>query len=222
MTYSPAQAGVMTGEDYFTSQGLIGGSTGMSVILNYNPVMVTPDAYSSSLTRSVTNSVLKITTGGVGDQCSWALGDTYDKVLGICYIHGGTNGDFAGIGFSENAYSGSQSGSFIEDAYNYGCSNTACIGYVHNGSSWAAAASDTTIFNDVVSAPNSPAFGVATYLEDNVQKVYYKFGSESQWVQIFSETDGTNTNGYQSLTAGTPYHSGKIQRFISPIMVWGA
>ena len=228
MTYSPAQAGVMTGEDYWTSLGLIGGSTGMAPIISANKTIPAVDAYSSGLSApAITDSVLKY-VHGTGGNCavSWNLGATYDKVLGLCYFQMATTGDLQGIWFSENTYTGTPSTSYYEDGYvlwnnAYGAADSL---YFYNkiGAAYTQIGIDSTICsNDDVFAP---AYGLAMYLEKGnpgVQKIFMKDGSTSQWFQLFSTTDGNFTTGFQSFGIATGYQSGNVGRMISPLYVWG-
>ena len=228
MTYSPAQTGVMTGEDYFTSIGLIGGATGMAPIISANKTMPSVDAYSSGLTVAITDSVLKYTTTGSGETLSYSLGATYDKVLGLCYFQMGTSLDTQGLIVSENDYSGSQTGQYIQDSYvlwnyPYGAHDK-MRSYKRVGTTYTHLSTDATICggNDV---PYSHAYGLAMYCEKGnpgVQKYFMKDGSTSQWFQIFSTADGAFETGFQSVGVDTSWGSGDVGRMIAPFYVWGA
>ena len=218
----------MTGEDYFTSLGLIGGSTGMSPLISANKTIPAVDAYSSELTVAVTDSVLKYTqtTTSANRGMSWNLGATYSKALAVSYFQFGTSTDLQGVVLSEDAPTGSQATQDYLDnymrilAYSYG-SETRLQKRI--STTYTTLASDTTIVTD--NAVTSPAYGMAIYAEvgnPGVQKIFYKFGSTSQWIQIASGTDGALTTGFQSVGVDTGYYTGKVGRMISPFYVWGA
>ena len=227
MTFSPAQAGIQDGTDYFTSIGILGGSTGMAPLISANKTMPAVDAYSSNLTVAVTDSVLKYTQAGTDNKgMSWNLGATYSKALAVAYFQFGTSTDIQGLVLSEDAPTGSQATQNYLDnymrilAYSYG-SETRLQKRI--STTYTTLASDTTIVTD--NAVTSPAYGMAIYAEvgdPGVQKIFYKFGSTSQWIQIASGTDGALTTGFQSVGVDTGYSSGQIGRMISPFYVWGA
>ena len=126
MTFSPAQAGVMTGEDYFTSIGLIGGSTGMEVLPCSMPsAMVAPYGYRDTITPTVTGSVLKgVSTATEDKHMGWNLdgGDgstTYTKALGVAYLC--SNGDvMCHMGFSNDAITSGADTDFLDNHYSGG------------------------------------------------------------------------------------------------------
>ena len=227
MTFSPAQAGIQDGTDYFTSIGILGGSTGMAPLISANKTMPAVDAYSSNLTVAVTDSVLKYTQAGTDNKgMGWNLGATYSKALAVAYFQWGTSLDIQGLVLSEDAPTGSQATQNYLDnymrilAYSYG-SETRLQKRI--STTYTTLASDTTIVTD--NAVTSPAYGMAIYAEvgnPGVQKIFYKFGSTSQWIQIASGTDGALTTGFQSVGVDTGYHAGKVGRMISPFYVWGA
>jgi len=231
MTYSPAQAGIMTGEDYFTSIGLIGGATGMAPIISADTTIPAVDAYCSGLTVAITDSVIKYTQTAAANanrQMSWSLGATYDKVFGLCYFQMGTSLDLQGFMVSENDYSGSQADNYVQDAYTfwnypYGGYDKMRL-YKRVGVTWTFIAEDTTICggDDV---PYSHAYGLAIYCEKGnpgVQKCFMKDGSTSQWIQIWSTADGAFETGFQSFSITTGYNQTNVGRMISPFYVWGS
>ena len=219
----------MTGEDYWTSLGILGASTGMKPIISANKTIPAVDAYSSQLTVAVTDSVLKYTqtTSTINRYVNWNLGATYDKVLGLCYFQMGTSQDTQGLLFSENTYTGSQATQdYPQDIYrwqNYAYSSTtACWLYKLVGASGTKIGEDLTIcVNDDL---YSHAYGLALYCEKGnpgVQKCFMRDGSTSQWIQILSTTDGAFTTGFQSIGILTGAASGQVGRMISPFYVWG-
>ena len=232
MTYSPAQAGVMTGEDYFTSLGILGASTGMSPIISANKTMPTPDAYSSNLTVAITDSVLKYTQGAAANmQFSYDLGGSYSKLLVLSYFQTGTTWDAQLIGASTNTYSGSQvTQTSAQDFYLGGVYTTQSRIYKRVGTTWGILASDTSIYPMVrgvsAASDSAPVCGVAMYLEDDSQKLFRIFGATSQWFQVVSTTDDTSasfgTVDYQTALVGGGYYSTDTGRMISPFYVWGA
>jgi len=232
MTYSPAQAGVMTGEDYFTSLGILGASTGMSPIISANKTIPAVDAYSSQLTVAVTDSVLKYTqtTSGSNRQCSWNLGATKSKLLMVSYFNIGTSLDSQGLFLSQDTWSGSQgTQAYLDNAYyfiNYPYASNNKVGMlkvVSSSHAWLTSGTDATIcVNDDAFAHS---YGLAFYCEDHVQKAWVKMGSTSQWVQILSLTDESLDiagTPFESVGIHTGYSSGNIGRVISPFYVWGA
>jgi hypothetical protein len=74
-------------------------------------------------------------------------------------------------------------------------------------------------------ATYSPVYGMAVYAEDGnpgVQKGWIKFGSTSQWFQLFSGIEGDLTSGFQTVGVTTGYATGNVGRMIAPFYVWGA
>ena len=232
MTFSPAQAGIQTGEDYWTSIGILGASTGMSPIISANTTIPAVDAYSSQLSVAVTDSVLKYThtTGSSNRQCSWNLGATKSKLLAISHFNMGTSLDIQAIFLSQDTYSGSQgTQAYFDNAYyfaNYPYStnnNVGMLKVVSTTHAWLTSGTDATIcVND---DPFAHSYGLAFYSADHVQKAFLKVGSTSQWIQIFSLTDESlDVAGvpFQSVGIQTGHGSGQIGRMISPFYVWGA
>ena len=219
----------MTGEDYFTSLGLIGGATGMAPIISANKTMPAVDAYTNELTIAITDSVLKYTqtVSNANRSMSWSLGATYDKVLGLCYFQMGTSLDTQVLMVSENDYSGSQVGQYVQDSYNF-------LNYPYGGwhevrlhkrvlTSYHQIAYDSSICANAV--PYSHAYGLAMYCEKGnpgVQKCFMKDGSTSQWFQVLSTTDGAFTTGFQSVGIDTGHMVDDVGRVITPFYVWGA
>ena len=225
MTYSPAQVGIQDGTDYFTSLGLIGGSTGMTPLIVNNPNMSSPDAWGNNLTLTTTGSLLKMVASNSNwTNMSWDLGgSTYDKVLGVVYYKGLSRG--VTIGFEEDAFSGSQAttdysiNSYRAGAYTLGSFYTYIQKYVAGLGSNVA--QDFTLSNNM-SVAYSTVFGIALYIDtsSNVQTVFYKMGSNSQWFQGLTTADTSLTTGWKSfiLTRG----NASTSYAVSPMMVWGA
>jgi len=214
MTYSPAQAGVMTGEDYFTSIGLIGGATGMKPILSMPTVLSAPDGYRDGTTVTITDSVAK-QTAGLDCWLNWNFLDSgstsYSKVLSIGY----GIGDYFAITVSENAYTGAQAGAYFDDCYQWRSDGKL---YSASGGSWVNFSTDATYTpnNNLVT---NPIIGIASYLEtDQVQKTFFRTGS-SDWVQVLSTTSSnTGSNGFKCV-GFYDYATGK--RVVAPVMAWG-
>ena len=220
----------MTGEDYFTSLGILGASTGMVPLISANKTIPAVDAYSSQLTVAVTDSVLKYTqtTSGSNRQCSWNLGATKSKLLMVSYFNIGTSLDSQGLFLSQDTWSGSQgTQAYLDNAYyfiNYpyqSNNKVSILKVVSTSHGWLA--------NDATICVNDDAFahsyGLAFYCEDHVQKAWVKMGSASQWIQIFSLTDESlDIAGFpfQSVGIHNGYSSGNVGRVISPFYVWGA
>ena len=230
MTYSPAQAGVMTGEDYFTSIGLIGGSTGMKVLPCSMPsAMVAPYGYRDTIVPTVTGSVLKgvSTSHTENKHMGWNLdgGDgstTYTKALGVAYLC--SQGDImCHMAFSTDAISSGSDTDFLDHHYSAGVRQYSAEGatiWKYDGGN-AAVGADTTI--NAYQQEDSPITGIALYIEDDVQKLFLKKGSTSQWIQILSTTDntfsGTPFRSYAQVYAA--YFANKTTRIVTPVMVWG-
>ena len=230
MTYSPAQAGVMTGEDYFTSIGLIGGSTGMKVLPCSMPsAMVAPYGYRDTITPTVTGSVLKgvSTSHTENKHMGWNLdgGDgstTYTKALGVAYLC--SQGDImCHMAFSTDAISSGSDTDFLDHHYSAGVRQYSAEGatiWKYDGGN-AAVGADTTI--NAYQQEDSPITGIALYIEDDVQKLFLKKGSTSHWIQILSTTDntfsGTPFRSYAQVYAA--YFANKTTRIVTPVMVWG-
>jgi len=229
MTYFPIAETHDTGEAYFESLGLLGGSTGMVPVFTNNTTFAsTPDAYGDNLTFAITDSVLKVTRADTDwANYTWNLGATYDKVLGVAYFHGG-NADPRGmrIGFDQLTYSGSQvTEAYTTDGYAFGCYNYGGNEYYmgtrySTASGYLTLGTDTTIYNAM--KETDFVFGIATYLEDDVQKGFLKFGSTSQWFQVLSAADGVLTAGWQSFKFSGGFQSASVFRQITPFYVWGA
>ena len=231
MTYSPAQAGVMDGTDFFTSIGLIGGSTGMAPLPCSMPTaMVAPYGYRDTITPTVTGSVLKGLSGAGNEyrNMGWNLdgGDgstSYTKALGIAYLVA-NGGVMCHIGFSNDALASGANASDIDNNYSGGVRHYAGAG----ATIWARDGSDSVVGADTTiltfQTASSPVTGVAFYVEDDVQKLYLKKGSGSQWILVLSTTDttfsGTPFKSFGYIYAA--YSSGKTCRMITPVMVWGA
>tara|TARA_R100000808_G_scaffold6010_1_gene18031 strand:- start:10208 stop:10915 length:708 start_codon:yes stop_codon:yes gene_type:complete len=234
MTYFPLAETHDTGEAYFTSLGILGSSTGMAPIISATTTMPTPDAYSSNLTRTITDSVLKYTQSGASNrQFSYDLGGSYSKLLVLSYFQTGTSYDSQLIGASTNTYSGSQATQvYAQDFYVGGVYSSQSRMYKRAGtaSPWTALASDTSIYPLVrwvgAASPSAPVYGAAMYLEEDSQKLFLKFGSTSQWFQVIHTTDDTSASfgavNYQTAMVSTGYYSTDTGRMITPFYVWGA
>ena len=229
MTYSPAQAGIMTGEDFFTSIGLIGGSTGMNLLPCSMPkTITTPDGYNNGYTISITDSVIGSSDSSV--FCSWNLdgGDgstTYDKTLVLGYLKNNAS-ILSGFGVSNTVFPADTSNNSLEA----GTLNTTFAGmYAHlNALTLSQYTAGPTLTNhdthtDIQNESRAydPVSGVALYSEvgaPGVQKSFYKMGGRSQWIQIASETE-------TQLVSATMYWYGcattAVSRLISPVMTWG-
>ena len=220
----------MTGEDYFTSLGLIGGATGMAPLPCSMPTaMVAPYGYRDTITPTVTGSVLKgVSTATEEKHMGWNLdgGDgstTYTKALGVAYLISDGE-EMCHIGFSNDALA---SGAVADAVDNYYCGgvrqdapNTGTGIWRKDGSA-TVLSTDSTI--NTYQEATSPITGIAFYVEDDVQKLYLKKGSTSQWILVVSLTDST--------FSGTPFKSfaqmyaavldAKTTRMVTPVMVWG-
>ena len=229
MTYFPLAETHDTGTAYFESLGLIGGSTGMAPIISATTTMPSPDAYASNLTIAVTDSVLKYTQASASNkQFSFNLGASYSKLLIVSYFHTGTSTDFQAIGASTETWSGSQATqNYGFKFYLGGVYGTQARVYKNetDGGAWSTLASDTTIYPEVDGA-SSPVYGCAMYFEEDVQKQFFKFGSTSQWLRVFSLTDDTSASfgstDFQTILLGTGHDTGDVGRQIAPFYVWGA
>ena len=223
MTYSPAEAGVLDGTDYFEQIGLIGGSTGMELLHCFNPVMTIGDAYSSSTALTTSGSNMKMTWDEAGTaHCwtSWNLPDsgstTYSKILFISYVFAYRAGYHA-LGISENEYSGSEgTTNYYRDCYSFQ-PVSGFIEYNNTGTTFTTIATDSTmtLTNNQL---YDPIMGTAIYAEatGNVQKCFLK--STGQWVRTLSTTSSeTGSNGWKSV-ATYGYASTWT---VSPFMVWG-
>jgi len=229
MSYAPSTFHAGTGEAYFTSIGILGGSTGMKVLPCSMPTaMVAPYGYRDTITPTVTGSVLKgVSTAAEDKHMGWNLdgGDgstTYTKALGVAYLC--SDGDITcHIGFSNDAISSGADTDFLDNHYSGGVRQYAAAGstiWKYDGGVSSVAA-DSSIYS--LQTAVSPITGIAFYVEDDVQKLYLKKGSTSQWIQVLSATDTT--------FSGTPFKSfaqmyaawsdAKTTRIVTPVMVWG-
>ena len=203
----------MTGEDYFTSIGILGSSTGMKPILSMPTVLSAPDGYRDGTTATTTDSVV-YQTAGADCWLNWNFLDSgstsYSKVLSIGYGIGRT---FA-ITVSENAYTGATAGVYFDDCYQWRS----------DGKLYSESGGWTLIGTDATYKPNTdlvtnPIIGIASYLEtDQLQKTFFRTGS-SDWVQVLSETSSnTGSNGFKCV-GFYDYVTGK--RVVAPVMAWG-
>lgn len=217
MTYSPAQAGLMTGDDYFTSIGLIGGSTGMAPLLVGNTTFPSPGG-TYGQTPTITNSVMHIGTGSAVSYAAYNLdggaGSTaYSKLL-ITYFAHPAGATAIGSVSMENAYDTSGE---IDDGYWLGTEGqSGTLGYKRVSTTWSALGShDGTCYQR--NYPIIPAWGYASYVEEDIQKFFIK-SSEGQWVQILGYTDDAFSS-FKSMAIRVNVGGA---RYITPFRVWGA
>jgi len=228
MTYHPLAETHDTGEAYWERLGILGSSTGMAPIISADTTIPSVDAYTNNQTIAITDSVLKytLTGGNANREFSWSLGATYSKVLAVSYFQWGSTMDLQGLAISEDAYTGDQGNPNYMDnyirfmAYSYG--NEMRL-QKRVGGSYTTYGTDTTIYPEI--AAYSPAYALAVYAEvgdPGVQTGWIKFGSTSQWFQLFSGIEGDLTTGFQTVGVGVGYTGGNVGRMISPFYVWGA
>ena len=230
MTYHPLAETHDTGTAYWESLGLLGGSTGMKVLPCSMPsAMVAPYGYRDTITPTVTGSVLKgVSTHTENKHMGWNLdgGDgstTYTKALGVAYLC--SDGDLmCHMGFSNDAISSGADTDFLDNHYSAGVRQYGAAGstiWKYDGGVTYVGA-DTSI--NSLQTEVSPITGIAFYVEDDVQKLYLKKSSESQWIQILSTTDntfsGTPFKSYAQMYAA--YFASRTTRIVTPVMVWGA
>jgi len=215
MTYSPAQAGVMDGTDFFTSLGLIGGSTGMVPLISSHTTIPTfSDSDGTALT--ITNSVALAGTGAAASWAGYNLSASKTKLLAIAYVHPSTS-NYIGLGFHTSTLPTSTLVDSYEATFDGAGGHSELAKYVSG--SLTALQTDATIYqNDLV---YSAVWGIGLYVDvdNDIQKSFFK-GSSGQWVQVLADTDTAHTSAtFQSFYLR---HYGESARFIAPIMVWGA
>jgi len=209
MTYSPAQAGVMTGEDYFRSVGVL--QDGML------PIVASSGAYpafdsTGGTAITITDSVA---AAGAAYTSSFAAYDVSgkSKILFLSYQHTGASSHGVGIGLHDSTDEGPLTTSY-KDVYQYVIADAGATLYSTPG--WSLIGSDTTIGNATTVTTN--IVGMAIYADGTDVKTFFKGGSTSQWIQIFSALDSSHANYDQVWLKFT----GQSTRFITPVMCWGS
>ena len=232
MTYFPLAETHDTGEAYFTSLGLLGGSTGMAPLLVGNTTFPTPDATQADLTTAIVDSGLKFTfgTAGNGDKVyQWNLAATMEKVLIVGYFHGG-NLNTVGLMAGTDTHTGTIS-SRVQDCYHGGSSAHAShmemqIRKITGPTTATELAEDSTIFVET-DDPFSQVFGVALYCNSasgsESQKLFMKAGSTSQWIQVISTTDSEAScnTGFNAVGTHLSYYNSETGFQICPLRAWG-
>ena len=212
MTYSPAQAGVMTGEDYFRSVGVL--QDGMEPIIASSGVVPAFDDYEGTA-LPITDSVAGPGAAYAVSWAGWNLASAKTKLLMTTYGQPSLS-DWVGFG----CHTSTLPTGLPQDAYTgmlYGNVGNTNISKYTTAGGWAYIALESTIYQE--ESVNAPVWGITLYVDgsSNVQKVFVKSGS-AQWVQVLSTSDSAHTS-FQSVFL---FHRGSNIRFITPIMVWGA
>ena len=213
MTYSPAQAGVMDGTDFFTSLGLIGGATGMvSLIASHTTIGAFDDSDGTALT--ITDSVAKAATGAAASWAGYDFAASKTKLLAIAYVHPSTS-NYIGVGFNVSTLPTSTLVDSYEATFDGAGGHSELAKYVSG--SLTAVQTDATIYQD--DATLSAVWGIGLYVDGsgNVQKSFVKSGT-GNWFQVLADTESDHAS-FQSFYLR---HYGESARFIAPIMVWGA
>ena len=233
MTYHPLAETHDTGEAYFTSLGLLGGSTGMAPLLVGNTTFPTPDGSGPDLTTTIVDSGLKFTFGTAGSSdrvYQFNLAATMEKVLIVGYFHGGDL-NTVGLMAGTDTHSGTIS-SMVVDMYHGGSSAHSANMYMSIRKifsptpTYTYLATDTSIFVET-DDPFSQVFGIALYCDSasgsESQKLFMKAGSTSQWIQVISTTDSEATcnTGFNAVGTHLSYYNNETGYQICPLRVWG-
>ncbi len=212
MTYSPAQTGIQTGEEYFTSIGLLGGSTGMVPLISARYTFPTPDASWGSA-PVITDSVAKFPTGGADVNSGYNFTASKSAVLAISYWQPSYAG-FIDIAFDAGTFDGSN---YAQNAYTayYGAGAISQIG--KNVGGLFTQLGDESTFYQAASA-YSPVMGMALHIASGNVTMFAKSGS-SQWFQLLQATLQFDHTSFQSFIFGGYRYDSRI---ICPLYVWGA
>ena len=226
MSYAPSTFHAGTGEDFFTSLGLLGGSTGMVPLISAGggDNFPTPDD-SYGTAASVSGNVLKWGTTSANSWQGYDLtGGPYTKLLSVVYthqstsqfqylIHGKVAVDPANVMSCDDLYVGINSPA-TSKSYIYKNTATIATELDADASIWVG--------TPAVPLPSDRVYGYALYTSYigvvGSQRLFLKAGATSQWFQILSTAD-TDTQEFQSVTLWT---LAKSQRSITPFYVWGA
>jgi len=215
MTYFPIAETHDTGEAYFESLGLIGGSTGMVPLIVGNTTYPAFDS-TGGTAITITDSVA---AAGAAYTASFAAYDVSgkSKILFLSYQHTGASTYGVGVGIHDSTTYGALA-TTCKDCYQFVTYDTATELYKTTGAgpSWTELASDSSIANATTVTTN--IVGMAIYADGTDVKTFGKWGSTSQWIQINGVADSTFTNYDQVYLK----FWGQNARFISPVMCWGA
>jgi len=211
MSYAPSTFHAGTGTAYWESLGLLGGSTGMVPLVTARyTIPAFDDSDGTALT--ITDSVAKAAVGAEASWAGWDLSASKTKLLAIAYVHSSTS-NYIGVGFNVSTLPATTLVDSYEATFDGAGGHSELAKYVSGG--LTAIQTDDTIYqNDVVT---SAVWGIALYVEDDIQKVFIKSGT-ANWLQVLADTDPDH-DSFQSFYLR---HYGESARFITPIMVWGA
>ena len=212
MTYHPLAETHDTGEAYFTSLGLLGGSTGMAPLLVGNTTFPTPDASWGSA-PVITDSVAKFPTGGQDVNSGYNFAASKSAVLAISYWQPSTSG-FIDIAFDAGTFDGSD---YAQNAYTayYGAGAISQLGKNVTGN-FTQLGEEATFYQ--AAAETSPVMGMALHVADGNVTMFAQSGS-AQWFQLLQATSQTDHTTFQSFVFGGYRNDSRI---ICPLYVWGS
>jgi hypothetical protein len=209
MSYAPSTFHAGTGEDFFRKEGFLDGMAPLITARYTIPAFDDSDGTALTITDSVAKAA-------VGAEASWAgynLSASKTKLLAIAYVHPCTS-NYIGLGFHTSTLPTDE----LQDAYEAtfdGAGGHSELGkYVTDGTYTAVQTDDTIYQNDVVT---TAVWGIALYVEDDIQKVFIKSGT-ANWLQVLADTDPDH-DSFQSFYLR---HYGESARFVSPIYCWGS
>ena len=215
MTYFPLAETYDTGEAYFTSLGLIGGSTGMVPLVVGSTTYPAFDS-TGGTAITITDSVA---AAGAAYTASFAAYDVSgkSKILFLSYQHTGASTYGVGVGIHDSTTYGALA-TTTKDCYQFVTADTGTELYKTTGAgpSWTALGADSTIGNET--AVDTNVVGMAIYADGTDVKTFIKWGSASQWIPLQSVSDNAHTNYDQVYLK----FWGQYARFITPVMCWGA
>ena len=209
MSYAPSTFHAGTGEDFFRKEGFL--VDGMAPLISARYTIPAFDDYDGTAV-TITNSVAKSASGEAYSWSGWDLAAAKTKLLAIAYVHPATT-DIVGIGF----HNGTLPTSTLQDSYQafyYGQQAKTELGKYTAGG-YGELETEAAIRQD--DAATVPVWGIALYVEDDIQKVFVKSGT-ANWLQVLADTDEDH-DSFQSFFL---WHDGTSARYITPMMVWGS
>tara|TARA_R100000049_G_C1925946_1_gene70408 strand:+ start:412 stop:1059 length:648 start_codon:yes stop_codon:yes gene_type:complete len=215
MTYFPFSQTAETGEAYFTSIGLIGGSTGLApLITNSSSITAFSDSDGTALIINGANAVGGDKQNAV-NAVSWSgynFGSAITKGLIVAQVMPSAS-DYIGVGF----HTGTLPTGALEDSYESRFNGAGSASELHKyvGDTASVITSATTYQNDWA---DQTVFGIGIYVDgdNDVQKFFQKTGG--QWVEVISGA-ADDHDSFQSCYLRSTAES---CRFICPIYCWGA
>jgi len=217
MTYIP-----ITNDDigYFTSMGLIGGTTGMIPLLSFRDEMTAPDAWETTQGLPVVTDTIMVapnaSTSGYNSYTLPAAGG-YDKVLMVAYGFGRK----FGVAIGETAFTGVQTGNFFVDSFIWRSAD--CALYSTAGGVFVLIATDATMtMNSEVNA--TPILGVAVYADNSsgaqVQRTFLR--TTGGWCPVLTEASANlGTDVFKAVAVFSDSASTNVMHCVTPLLAWG-